>query len=348
MGVKVKTGGKMANEQIVVRELVKSYRVPEREAGLAASVRSLMRRKYREVEAVRNVSFTIGAGEMVGFIGPNGAGKTTTLKMLAGLLHPTAGEARVMGFTPWERRPDYLRRISMVLGNKSQMSWDIPPLDTFRVLGEIYGVSRDEFACTLDELVALLELEPLLHKPVRNLSLGERMKCELVAGLLHRPDVLFLDEPTLGLDVSMQIRLRRFLAEYNRRHGVTLMLTSHYMADVSSLCSRVLLIHHGALLYDGALQGLADRLAPFKLLRVALGNGHARGEAPPDLPPNVDLVERGEGRVTLRVGRADAPAVTAQLLNRLPVVDLTVEDPPIEAVIDQVYQNGDTGTHQQI
>jgi ABC-2 type transport system ATP-binding protein len=330
----------MKEEQIVVDNLTKTYRVPEREPGLAASLRSLVKRDYQEVEAVRGISFTVESGEMVGFIGPNGAGKTTTLKMLAGLLHPTAGEARVMGHTPWERRPAYLQKISMVLGNKSQMLWDIPPLDTFRVLGEIYRIPPAHFRQTLDELVALLEMEALLNKPVRNFSLGERMKCELIAGLLHRPAVLFLDEPTLGLDVSMQIRLRRFLAEYNRRHEVTVILTSHYMADVSSLCSRVLLIHHGALLYDGALQGLAQRLAPFKLVRMSLGNGHAAGDGPLDLPAGVDVVERERGRVTLRVGRSAAPAVTAQLLNRLPIVDLAVEDPPIEAVIDQIYQNG--------
>ncbi|MFP4346532.1 MAG: ATP-binding cassette domain-containing protein, partial [Anaerolineales bacterium] len=200
----------MNEEQIVVQNLTKTYRVPEREPGLAASLRSLVKRDYREVEAVRGISFTVESGEMVGFIGPNGAGKTTTLKMLAGLLHPTAGQARVMGHTPWERRPAYLQQISMVLGNKSQMLWDIPPLDTFRVLGEIYRIPPAQFRQTLDELVALLEMEALLNKPVRNFSLGERMKCELVAGLLHRPAVLFLDEPTLGLDVSMQIRLRRF------------------------------------------------------------------------------------------------------------------------------------------
>ena len=182
---------------------------------------------------------------MVGFIGPNGAGKTTTLKMLPGCCTPLGGEARVAGFIPWERQPDYLRRISMVLGNKSQMLWDIPPLDTFRVLGEIYGVPPAEFKQTLDELVELLDMQELLTKPVRNLSLGERMKCELVAGLLHRPAVLFLDEPTLGLDVSMQLRLRRFLAEYNRRSGATVILTSHYMADVMALCPRVILIHQG-------------------------------------------------------------------------------------------------------
>jgi ABC-2 type transport system ATP-binding protein len=345
------------NAQIVVQNLSKTYRVPEHDSGLVASAQSLIRRTYRDVEAVRDVSFAIEAGEMVGFIGPNGAGKTTTLKMLSGLLNPTAGEARVLGFVPWQRQPAYLQRISMILGNKSQMLWDIPPLDTFRVLGEIYRVPSQAFARTLDELVALLEMQDLLAKPVRNLSLGERMKCELVAGLLHQPDVLFLDEPTLGLDVSMQGRLRRFLAAYNRRSGMTAILTSHYMADVVALCPRVILIHHGRLLYDGELKGLAQKLAPFKLIRVALHSRSAEivtgshgsdlregGQDDRDrvhLPPGADVVAQENGQLTLRVSRAEAPSFTAHLLSTLPVADLAVEDPPIEAVIDQIYQEGD-------
>jgi ABC-2 type transport system ATP-binding protein len=330
----------MAEAHIVVRNLSKTYRVPERQPGLVSSLKSLVRRTYRDVEAVRDISFTVEAGEMVGFIGPNGAGKTTTLKMLCGLLHPSAGEARVLEAVPWERKHHYLRHISMILGNKSQMLWDIPPLDTFRVLGEIYHVPPVELERTIDELVELLDMHDLLTKPVRNLSLGERMKCELVAGLLHLPQVLFLDEPTLGLDVSMQSRLRRFLAELNRRSGVTVILTSHYMADVVALCPRVILIHHGQLLYDGELNGLAERLAPFKLIRMTLSNWHTSSGQEPALPQGTDVVERENGRLTLRVSRADAPAVTAQLLNTLPVVDLAVEDPPIEAVIDQIYQEG--------
>jgi len=328
----------MSEAQIVVKQLTKTYRVPVREAGLRASMRSLVRRAYEDVAAVQAIAFSIEAGEMVGFIGPNGAGKTTTLKMLAGLLHPTAGEARVAGFTPWERRPEFLRTISMVLGNKSQMLWDIPPLDTFRVLGEIYGLSPIDFRSTLDELVELLEMRSLLNKPVRNLSLGERMKCELVAGLLHRPAVVFLDEPTLGLDVSMQSRLRRFVLDYNRRHGATVMLTSHYMADVLALCPRVILIHHGRLLYDGELSKLAERLAPFKLVRIGLSNDRAGQEL--DLPIGVEVLQRADDRVELRVNRGEAPAIMARLLNTLPITDLAVEDPPIEAVIDQIYQGG--------
>ncbi|MGC9469461.1 MAG: ABC transporter ATP-binding protein [Anaerolineae bacterium] len=327
--------------QIACRDLSKTYRVPERDAGLTAAVKSLFHRSYREVEAVHKISFSVEPGEVVGFIGPNGAGKTTTLKMLSGLLYPTAGHAEVMGFVPWERKPAYLSRISMALGNKSQMLWDVPPMDSFHVLGEIYNVPPGQLSETLDELIALLEMEDLLSKPVRNFSLGERMKCELVAGLLHRPDVLFLDEPTLGLDVSMQGRLRRFLAEYNRRNGVTVILTSHYMADVVALCSRVILIHHGRLLYDGELSGLARKLAPFKLIRVSLGTGHRAHVASLDFPEGVEVIQRENGTLTLRVSRESVPRTTAHLLNILAVVDLSVEDPPIEAVIDQIYRGGE-------
>jgi ABC-2 type transport system ATP-binding protein len=321
-----------------VQELSKTYRVPLRAEGLLASLKSLGRREYQQVEAVRGVSFAIEAGEVVGFIGPNGAGKTTTLKMLSGLLHPSAGRATVLGHIPWERRPAYLSQISMVLGNKSQMLWDIPPLDSFRVLGDIYRVPPAEYQGTIDELIDLLDMEALLAKPVRSLSLGERMKCELVAGLLYHPKVMFLDEPTLGLDVSMQGRLRRFFKEYNQRHGVTIMLTSHYMADVTALCPRVILIHQGELLYDGELQGLASRLAPFKLVRLALKNDALNRTPENSLPPHVEIIEQQNGNLTLRAPRAETPALTAHLLNTLPVADLAVEDPPIEAVIDQIYQ----------
>ncbi len=328
----------MTNPQIQVTHLTKTYQVPVRGAGLRSAIHSFVRRAYETVEAVRDLSFSIESGEIVGFIGPNGAGKTTTLKMLSGLLHPTSGEAQVAGYTPWERQADFLCTISMVLGNKSQMLWDIPPLDTYRVLGEIYHLAPAEFQRTLDELADLLDMRELLPKPVRNLSLGERMKCELVAGLLHHPQVIFLDEPTLGLDISMQSRLRRFVLDYNQRYGATVILTSHYMADVVALCSRVILIHHGRLLYDGALNKLAERLAPFKLIRVGLSADRVLPNAA--LPSGVEVLQREEDRLELRAPRSDTPAIMAQLLNTLPITDLAVEDPPIEAVIDQVYQEG--------
>ncbi len=321
--------------QIVVTALSKTYRVPEREAGLVASLKGLGRRTYREVEAVRTISFTIEAGEMVGFIGPNGAGKTTTLKMLSGLLHPTSGTAAVAGFTPWARQPEFLRAISMVMGNRSKIIWDVPPLDTFDVLARVYRVPQADYQRNLDELVALLEMGDLLRKPARNLSLGERMKCELVASLLYVPQVLFLDEPTLGLDISMQRRLRGFLKTYNQRRGATVILTSHYMADVVELCPRVILIHHGRLIHDGDLEALSERLAPFKLIHVTTsGSGLPTGA----LPPAAEVLEQRNGHLTLRVGRADAPAITAHLLHTLPVSDLRVENPPLDVVIDQVYQ----------
>jgi ABC-2 type transport system ATP-binding protein len=322
---------------LLVDHLSKQYRVPEREEGLRAAVRTLLHPRFQEVEAVRDISFKVAGGEMVGLIGPNGAGKTTTLKILSGLLYPTGGKVEVAGYTPWLRQPEFLRRISMVLGNKSQMIWDIPPLDTFKVLAEVYAVPPAVYRQRLDELVSLLEMGELLHKPIRNLSLGERMKCELVAGLLHAPSVLFLDEPTLGLDVSMQNRLRHFVAEYNARHGATIILTSHYMADVTALCQRVILIHHGTVVYDGDLNELAIRLAPFKLIRLALSNGNGTQPDLSGLPDGVENMGYEDGRLTLRVGRDSAPSLTGYLLDHMSVADLSVEDPPIEAVIDQIY-----------
>ncbi len=328
----------MTEPQIFVRKLSKTYRVSERDAGLRASISALWRRAYRNVEAVRDVSFTIEAGEIVGFLGPNGAGKTTTLKMLAGLLYPTAGEIRVAGFVPWQRKPDYLRRISMVLGNKSQMLWDIPPRDSFRVLGEIYRVPPSELNGTLDELFDLLDMAAILAKPVRTLSLGERMKCELVAALLYRPAVLFLDEPTLGLDISMQRRLRRFIGEYNARTAATVILTSHYMADVEALCPRVIMINHGQLVYDGNLHALANQLAPYKLLRVTIDDDQVGGHDTPVFPPEVEIVGQEQATWTLSVRQAEAPAIAAHILNTLPVVDLAIEDPAIETIIETIYQ----------
>jgi ABC-2 type transport system ATP-binding protein len=319
---------------IAVHDLTKVYTVHERDAGLGAALRSLVRRKYREVRAVGGVSFEVAAGEVVGFLGPNGAGKTTTLKMLSGLLHPTGGEARVLGHVPWRREKEYLRRISMVMGNRSQLIWDIPAIDSFRVNQAVYRVPEAQYRQTLEELTALLDLKELLNKQVRSLSLGERMKCELAASLLHRPQVLFLDEPTIGVDVTMQTRIRQFIAEYNRAHGATIILTSHYMADVTALCRRVIVIHHGKILYDGSLDALAERIAPYKRIQIDL-------EADPD---GFDLsrfgeVTRREGqKVELQVPKAETPAVTARLLAELPVVDLSVEDPPIEEVIDRVFQ----------
>ncbi|MBO0789435.1 MAG: ATP-binding cassette domain-containing protein [Ktedonobacteraceae bacterium] len=330
----------MAAPQILVHNLVKTYRVPVHRAGLAASIKSLWSRIYRDVEAVKGISFSIDAGEIVGFLGSNGAGKTTTLKMLTGLLHPTSGDAYVAGYVPWRRERAYLSSISMVMGNKSQVSWDIPPLESLRVTREIYQVSRSDFERTLEELVFLLDMRDLLHKPVRTLSLGERMKCELVAALLHRPEVLFLDEPSLGLDISTQHRLRNFIREYNQRNGATVLLTSHYMADVEALCSRIIMISEGQLTYDGSLQELASRFAPHKLLRCSVEDELLCGSLEPLLPDGIEVVERGHGSWTLRVPQSKVPAITSHLLRNLPIIDLSIEEPPIETVVDLVYQKG--------
>jgi ABC-2 type transport system ATP-binding protein len=322
----------MTTAPIWARELRKVYRVHQREEGLGATLRSLVQRRFADVVAVEGISFEIGEGEVVGFLGPNGAGKTTTLKMLAGLLFPTGGEARVLGHVPWAREPEFLAGITLVMGNRSQLLWDIPAADSLRVLQEMYRLPERQFRGVRDELVDLLELEPLLHKPVRNLSLGERMKVEFAAALIHSPRVLFLDEPTIGLDVSMQARIRRFIADYNRRTGATILLTSHYMDDVVALCRRVVVIHHGKLLYDGGLADLAERMAPYKLIRVSLT------DAVP-LSTYGEIVEQDEQRVTLRVPRERAPERTADLVRDLQgrLLDLTLEDPPIEEVIDRVF-----------
>jgi viologen exporter family transport system ATP-binding protein len=299
-----------------VSELSKVFKVPEREAGLAAAMKALLRRRHREVRAVDSISFEIERGEMVGFLGPNGAGKTTTLKMLSGLLYPTSGEATVLGHTPSRREKDYLRQITLVMGNRNQLQWDLPALDSFELNRAIYRLRHEDFRHMRDELVELLDVGDLVRKPVRNLSLGERMKVEVVGALLHRPGVLFLDEPTIGLDITMQKRIRSFLAEYNERHGATVLLTSHYMADVEALCKRVIVIHHGRILFDGRLAALGDRFAAYKTIQAVLADGE---------------------RVSLRVPRTETSRATAQLLAEHDVHDLTVEDPPIEDVIELVF-----------
>ncbi len=318
---------------IQIENLSKIYRVPEREAGVVAAMRSLVKRKTRDVRAVDEISFDVSEGEIVGFLGPNGAGKTTTLKMLSGLLHPTGGRATVLGFRPWERNRDYLRRMTLVMGQRNQLVWDIPVIDTFELNRAVYRIPEAEYRRAVAELTELLELSPLLRKPTRNLSLGERMKCEIAASLLHRPWVLFLDEPTIGLDVTMQRRIRKFLAEYNQRTGATVLLTSHYMADVEALCKRVVVIHHGKLLYDGDLSGLADRFAPFKTVEVELQNGTGGRQ----MAQYGEVLVQKEGRVRLRVPKVETATVTGRLLAELDVADLTVQDPPIEDVIEQVF-----------
>jgi viologen exporter family transport system ATP-binding protein len=301
---------------VEVEGLTKVFRVPEREGGLRASLRSLVNRTWRDVRAVDGISFRIDAGEVVGFLGPNRAGKTTTLKMLSGLLHPTAGDGRVLGFVPAKREREYLRRMTLVMGNRNQLQWDLPALDSYELNRAIYRLPRGDFLRTRDELIELLDVGDLVRKPVRNLSLGERMKVEVVGSLLHLPQVLFLDEPTIGLDVTMQKRIRTFIAEYNRRYGATVLLTSHYMADVEALCERVVVIHHGRILFDGRLAELGDRFAAYKTIEAVLADGE---------------------RITLQVPKGETSQATARLLAEHEVHDLTVEDPPIEDVIEQVF-----------
>ncbi|MHB8470362.1 MAG: ABC transporter ATP-binding protein [Gaiellaceae bacterium] len=299
-----------------VSGLTKVFRVPEREAGVRAALHGLFRRQWRDVRAVDGISFEIEPGEIVGFLGPNGAGKTTTLKMLSGLLYPTGGEIAVLGHVPSKRERDYLRRMTLVMGNRNQLQWDLPALDSFELNRAIYRLNREDFRKTRDELIELLDIGDLIRKPVRQLSLGERMKVEVVGSLLHLPQVLFLDEPTIGLDVTMQKRIRSFVIEYNRRWDATVLLTSHYMADVEALCKRVIVIHHGRILFDGQLAALADRFSALKTIEAVLADGE---------------------RVTMQVPREETSRATAKLLAEHDVHDLTVEDPPIEDVIEQVF-----------
>jgi ABC-2 type transport system ATP-binding protein len=321
---------------IHLSKLSKHFRIAERDAGLKEAVKSLVKRKYREVKAVDQISFSIEPGEIVGFLGPNGAGKTTTLKMLSGLLHPSEGSVDVLGFEPAKRSPDFLRQITLVMGNRNQLSWDLPALDSFELQRAIYAIPRADFQQTVTEFLEILDLTDLARKPVRNLSLGERMKMEIAGALLHRPKVLFLDEPTIGLDITMQRRIREFITDYNRKYGATVLLTSHYMADVEALCKRVIVIHHGRLLIDDELAVLVDRFSAFKTISVTL-------EKPDqDLTRYGEVIGRSNGRVSLRVPKDDTSRVTSQLLAEIATRDLTVESPPIEDIIEQVFAGPET------
>jgi len=324
----------MSSNSILVEKLSKTYQVPEREGGFGAAVGSFFKRKYKDVKAVQEVNFTIAQGEIVGFLGPNGAGKTTTLKMLSGLLHPTGGKASVLGFTPWELNPDYLRTMTLVMGQRNRLSWDIPAADSFLLNQAIYRIPDDVYKQTYKELDELLELDPLMKKPVRNLSLGERMKCEIAAGLLHRPKVLFLDEPTIGLDITGQVRIREFLREYNKRTGATILLTSHYMADVTALCERIIIIHHGQLKYDGGIASLSRRIAPFKLIGVLLEKADGY-----DLSQYGEPVQNEEDaeKHYIQVKAEDVTQVTSRMLSDLPIHDITITDLPIEDIIERAF-----------
>jgi ABC-2 type transport system ATP-binding protein len=324
---------------VEVQRLSKTYRVFQKSPGLRGALRSLLSRTYKEVQAVREVSFQIEPGEMVAFLGPNGAGKTTTLKMLSGLIYPTSGTARVLGFIPWERPDAFRRRFSLVMGQKNQLWWDLPAGDSFQLHREIYSLPPAAFQKTLDDLTALFNVEKLTRQPVRELSLGERMKMELIASLLHNPQLLLLDEPTIGLDVVAQVAIQRCLKEYNATRGVTMLLTSHYMRDVEALCPRVLVIAEGRVIYDGPLAGITGRFGRHKLVRL-----HFAGEEVP-----ADLGRFGEytaaGPVAeLKLERAEVAGALAAILDCYTVIDLSVQDPPLDQVIARVFEEGKSRT----
>jgi len=329
------------------RHLVKHYQVHSRPPGLLAALRSTFRRQYETVRAVDDISFEIAAGERVGFLGPNGAGKTTTLKILSGLLHPTSGEVRVAGFEPKKRDGSFLRSIMLVTGQKQQLLWDLPPIETFELNRAIYDVPRAAYKTTKDELVTLLELEPLLNKPTRQLSLGERMKCELAAALIHQPKVLFLDEPTIGLDVSMQTVVREFIKAYNERHNATVLLTSHYMDDVLAITPRVIVIDKGRLTYDGTLADLVHETRPEKTVTLRFGAPVDRARldafAASVSGAKAKVVSHEPQLAVLQVNTGEMNELVTRAISEFKVADLKVEDAPLEEVLADLFARGRAG-----
>jgi len=321
---------------IVAENLSKSYPVAMKQPGLRGTINHFFHRTYRAITAVQDVSFEIAPGEIVGFLGPNGAGKTTTLKMLTGLIHPSSGKVSVGGFIPFRRQAGFLQKITLVMGQKQQLIWDLPTLDSLKINAAVYEISDKEFHRRVGELTEMLSLEEKLTQPVRKLSLGERMKAELLAALLHRPQILFLDEPTLGLDVNAQVGVRDFLREYNQLYQATILLTSHYMADITALCQRVLLIHQGRMMYDGNLNGLLAQFAPYREIFVELAQ-----PLPTEQLMYYGDVQLVEGRtVRFIVQREKLTSTVSQILSELNVIDLTVTEPPVEEVIARVFQTG--------
>ena len=314
---------------IEIRNLEKSYRVYQKQEGLRAAFRGLFKRQYREVRAVRGIDLDVEQGEFMAFLGPNGAGKTTTLKLLSGVINPSGGDARVMGFVPWRRENAYRRRFALVMGQKNQLWWDLPAAESFRLHQQIYAIDSASFQRSHDELVDLLDVRRLLNQPVRELSLGERMKMELIAALLHSPEVLFLDEPTIGLDVIAQHNIQKFLKHYQQVRQITILLTSHYMKDVAALCKRVVIINHGQIIYDGSLDGIVDKFSSHKVLTLQFGDGRM----PSDLSRYGDVLELKEPEVKLRVERNVITDVLSAVLADHVIEDISVEDPPLEEVI---------------
>ena len=328
---------------IEVQDLCKTYRVFRKGEGLWGAFRGLFRREYKEVRAVDGVNFSIEPGEMVAFLGPNGAGKTTTLKMLSGLIYPSSGTAQVLGYTPWDRHDAFRRRFSLIMGQKNQLWWDLPAADSFDLHREIYSLEKDAFQKTLGELTELFQVKELTRQPVRELSLGERMKMELIAALLHQPQLLLLDEPTIGLDVVAQVTIQNCLKEYNEQRGITMLLTSHYMRDVEALCSRVLVITHGQVVYDGALSQITEQFAQDKLVKL-----HFAESFSPEVLRQFGKIENTEGPVVdLRVSRARVSQVLDEVLARYTIADMTVLDPPLDQVIARVFQESESRREQQ-
>ncbi len=318
---------------IEINKLAKSYRVYQKQEGLWASVRGLVRRQYREIRAVRDIDLTVETGEFVAFLGPNGAGKTTTLKLLSGVIHPSGGQATVMGHVPWKRENAYRRRFALVMGQKNQLWWDLPAQESFRLHQQIYRIEPEEFRRSLDELTDMLGVTKLLKQPVRELSLGERMKMELTSALVHSPDVLFLDEPTIGLDVVAQHNIQQFLRHYQEHRQITVLLTSHYMKDVAALCRRVVVIAEGRICYDGSLASIVDRFGGHKVVSLQF----AEEPMPSDLAQYGEVLEIEPPRAKLRVERRDVGQVMSAILNRHTMDDISVEDPPLEEVIAEVF-----------
>lgn len=325
-----------SEKSVIIEHLTKNFQIIEKKAGLSGSISSLISPQKKQIQALKDISFTLKEGELVGFIGPNGAGKTTTLKILSGLLYPTDGFVQVLTFDPWDRKPEFLKQISLVMGQKNQLWWDLPAIDTFELNRAMYEIPRKKYEESLRELVTLLDVENLLTTQVRKLSLGQRMRLELVAALLHQPKILFLDEPTLGLDIIAQQKVRNFISDYNRRNKATIILTSHNMSDLMDMAKRVIVINNGGILFDGNLKELISDYAREKVIRLYLSQET-------DLKKfeeigNVRKVEFPQ--VVLTVRRETAAIAAAELLQNFPIADLTIEEEPIEEVIKRVF-NGE-------
>jgi len=325
----------MSDLVISINHLKRHFKVYKKQPGLWGSIRSLWDRKYEVVKAVDDISFEIKQGEVVGFIGQNGAGKTTTLKVLSGLLYPNSGEVTVLGYNPWDRKATFQKQFALVMGQKNQLWWDLPPIETFLLNKAIYEIPDAQYKKTLDKLVNLLDVSDILHIQVRKLSLGQRMKCELIAALLHNPKVLFLDEPTIGLDVVMQKVLRDFIRDYNKEFGATIILTSHYMEDVKELCKRAIIIDHGHKVFDGPLQDIIDTYARNKILSVTFDKKISKVT----LEKYAEVKSYQDHKATLLVPRKIATQVASSILAQLPIEDINIEEPPIEAIIREVFQS---------